>query len=120
MKLLLLILAIAAPACKSVTDWRPVLQPDIFTTYKGQFQSEPNFAHLPGIVAQSYQPSLLQSGGHCEVHKVGFTQDLYFQYIQYKVNIPKLKEFTICHWSKFHNHTNDHPIFSYARKCSFY
>ncbi|KAL0277331.1 UNVERIFIED_CONTAM: hypothetical protein PYX00_004668 [Menopon gallinae] len=50
----------------------------------------------------------------CPLYKVSFKQDLYFQYIQYKVHMPELKEFTICMWSKFHNHSYDHPLFSYA------
>lgn len=25
-----------------------------------------------------------------------------------------MKEFTLCMWSRFYNHTNDHPLFSYA------
>nr|CAD7407543.1 unnamed protein product [Timema poppensis] len=35
-------------------------------------------------------------------------------YIQYKVAVPDLTEFTLCTWSKFYNHSNDHPLFSYA------
>lgn len=30
--------------------------------------------------------------------------------------MPDLKEFTLCMWNKFHNHSNDHPLFSYAGK----
>ncbi|PNF27600.1 hypothetical protein B7P43_G02273 [Cryptotermes secundus] len=36
------------------------------------------------------------------------------QYIQYKTSLPDMKEFTVCMWHKFYNHTNDHPLFSYA------
>lgn len=64
------------------------------------------------IAPQEYQQA--SSGGQCEVFKVGFTQDLYFQYVQYKTDMPDLKEFTLCFWSKFSNHSNDHPLFSYA------
>jgi hypothetical protein len=39
------------------------------------------------------------------------------QYIQYKTSLPDMKEFTVCLWHKFYNHTNDHPLFSYAGKC---
>ncbi|KAJ8935981.1 hypothetical protein NQ318_000851 [Aromia moschata] len=56
----------------------------------------------------------VDAGDECEVYKVGFTQDLYFQYVRYKSDVPDLKQFTLCFWSKFYNHTNDHPIFSYA------
>lgn len=65
-----------------------------------------------GLTSQEYQQA--PSGGQCEVHKIGFTQDLYFQYVQYKTDMPDLKEFTLCFWSKFSNHSNDHPLFSYA------
>ncbi|XP_046984223.1 uncharacterized protein LOC124554202 [Schistocerca americana] len=53
-------------------------------------------------------------GGQCALYKVTFTQDLYFQYIQYKADIPDIQQFTLCAWTKFTNHSNDHPIFSYA------
>lgn len=29
-----------------------------------------------------------------------------------------MKEFTLCMWTKFHNHSNDHPLFSYAGECA--
>lgn len=50
----------------------------------------------------------------CALYKAAMTQDLYFQYIQYKVHMPDLKEFTLCMWHKFYNHSSDHPLFSYA------
>ena len=40
------------------------------------------------------------------------------QYIHYKTSLPDLKEFTVCLWHKFYNHSNDHPLFSYAGKYS--
>ncbi|KAF7278111.1 hypothetical protein GWI33_008874 [Rhynchophorus ferrugineus] len=64
--------------------------------------------------AVEYQPDLNGPGDQCSLYKVGFTQDLYFQYIRYKTSLPDLKEFTLCYWAKFTNHSNDHPIFSYA------
>ncbi|XP_034236467.1 uncharacterized protein LOC117642405 [Thrips palmi] len=53
-------------------------------------------------------------GDTCSLYKAAMTQDLYFQYIQYKVHMPDLKEFTLCMWHKFYNHSSDHPLFSYA------
>jgi hypothetical protein len=41
---------------------------------------------------------------------------LLLQYIQYKTSLPDFQEFTICLWHKFYNHSNDHPLFSYAGK----
>ncbi|KAF5298309.1 hypothetical protein FQA39_LY11793 [Lamprigera yunnana] len=103
------------PTCIGIGDWQPVLHPDLYPNLKTRFPSEQHFSSLPSIVAQSYQhPELSNGGGQCDLYKVEFTQDLYFQYIQYKTSIPELKEFTLCHWAKFKNHSNDHPIFSYA------
>ncbi|XP_011258855.2 uncharacterized protein LOC105252901 [Camponotus floridanus] len=50
----------------------------------------------------------------CSLYKVAMTQQLYFEYIHYKTDLPNMKEFTLCMWTKFHNHSNDHPLFSYA------
>lgn len=114
----LIFLVLITPTCRSISDWRPILQPDLYPGLKGHFPSESNFPSLPSLVAQSYQQpgSPDHAGGQCELYKVGFTQDLYFQYIQYKITLPELKEFTLCYWSKFSNHSNDHPMFSYAGK----
>lgn len=32
--------------------------------------------------------------------------------------MPDLKEFTLCMWHKFYNHSSDHPLFSYASEYS--
>ncbi|XP_063988566.1 uncharacterized protein LOC135168382 [Diachasmimorpha longicaudata] len=50
----------------------------------------------------------------CALYKISMRQQLYFEYIHYKFGMPDLKEFTLCMWTKFTNHTNDHPLFSYA------
>lgn len=110
----LALICLIVPACTSIGDWQPVAQPELHNL-KGIFSSDSHFPSLPSLVAQSYQqPGSANSENQCELYKVGFTQDLYFQYIQYKINFPELKEFTVCYWSKFLNHSNDHPIFSYA------
>lgn len=105
---LLLSCLILAPVCLSIEDddWQPILA----TNYFKQTKNEPSFS---SVIANRYQQP---GGGQCELYKVGFTQDLYFQYIQYKNHMPDLKEFTLCYWSKFSNHSNDHPLFSYAGK----
>ncbi|XP_066903614.1 uncharacterized protein b6 [Halyomorpha halys] len=57
------------------------------------------------------------AGNHrCDLYKVVMQQDNYYQYVQYKAHLPDMKEFTICHWHKFYNHSTDHPIFSYGLK----
>ncbi|EZA55910.1 Neuronal pentraxin-2 [Ooceraea biroi] len=50
----------------------------------------------------------------CSLYKVSMNQQLYFEYIHYKTELPDMKEFTLCAWTKFYNHSNDHPLFSYA------
>lgn len=95
--------------CKAVENWQPVLEADLFA--KTQLPSAPSFS---GLVAQRYQP--LQAEDQCGLYKVAFTQDLYFQYIQFKTHIPEMKEFTLCYWNKYGNHSADHPLFSYAGK----
>lgn len=52
----------------------------------------------------------------CSVFKVSMNQELFYQYVEYEKEIPDLKEFTLCAWTKFHNHSADHPLFSYAGK----
>lgn len=41
-------------------------------------------------------------------------QELFYQYMEYEKDMPDLKEFTLCMWTKFHNHSDDHPLFSYS------
>ncbi|XP_026673661.1 uncharacterized protein LOC113464971 [Ceratina calcarata] len=50
----------------------------------------------------------------CALYKIVMKQQLYFEYVHYKTELPDMKEFTLCMWAKFYNHTNDHPLFSYA------
>lgn len=105
--------------CNSIQEqeWQPLLQPDVFP---GSHEILPDAPSFSSLVAQSYQTNGLQHPpDQCELYKVGFKQDLYFQYIHYKVEIPPLKEFTLCYWAKYTNHSNDHPLFSYAGKSLF-
>lgn len=116
--LLACIIALILPSlCNSIheQEWQPLLQPDVFPNSPEILSDSPSFSSL---VAQSYQSNTLPHtpADQCELYKVGFKQDLYFQYIQYKVEIPPLKEFTLCYWAKYTNHSNDHPLFSYAGK----
>jgi hypothetical protein len=99
-----------------IDNWQPVLQPELYDGIKTISTS-----HSTGYVSQTFHQSaspLRSSSNQCELYKVGFLQDLYFQYIQYKTHVPEMKEFTLCYWSKFANHSNDHPIFSYAGESS--
>ncbi|KAL0105676.1 hypothetical protein PUN28_015859 [Cardiocondyla obscurior] len=65
-------------------------------------------------VDSSHHLLLPNSQDTCSLYKVVMNQQLYFEYIHYKVDLPDMKEFTLCMWTKFHNHSNDHPLFSYA------
>ncbi|KAK9869709.1 hypothetical protein WA026_003448 [Henosepilachna vigintioctopunctata] len=89
-------------------DWQPI-QPAIQRDIFGEINNGANFLDFP---SKEYQQ--ISADTQCEVYKVGFTQDLYFQYVQYKTEISDLKEFTLCFWTKFTNHSNDHSLFSYA------
>lgn len=91
----------------------------LFASTCGQYLSSFDY----GSIASQYLPTsleqgsgLVQSKDQCDLYKVAFKQDLYFQYVQYKAQLPELKEFTLCMWHKFTNHSNDHPLFSYAGK----
>lgn len=88
------------------SSWQPIGSEDIFKEIDNA---------SPQTVYGDLQNNVLKgTSDGCEVYKVGFTQDLYFQYVQYKTHIPEMKEFTLCFWTKFTNHSNDHPLFSYA------
>ncbi|XP_026317519.1 uncharacterized protein LOC113228407 [Hyposmocoma kahamanoa] len=50
----------------------------------------------------------------CSLYKVSLNQELLNQYVEYQKDLPNLKEFTLCMWTKFHNHSQDHPLFSYS------
>lgn len=79
-----------------IVNRRPVLRPT--------YSSKPNpYSSAPAPPTDS-----------CSVYKVSMNQELFYQYVEYEANLPDLKEFTLCMWSKFHNHSEDHPLFSYS------
>ncbi|CAG9823607.1 unnamed protein product [Phaedon cochleariae] len=98
-----------ATSIHNTDTWNPFQQ-----DFQGSTKFLPSPSGLEGPSHTGYQQGAVSGSDQCEVYKVGFTQDLYFQYIQYKTEIPDLKQFTLCHWTKYYNHSNDHPIFSYA------
>lgn len=91
-------------------SWQPLLHSELYQGAKTSYGGG-GFGLFGG---PEYQEESAVANDQCSLYKVGFSQDLYFQYIQYKVSLPELKEFTLCYWAKFFNHSNDHPIFSYA------
>ncbi|XP_030745056.1 uncharacterized protein LOC115874107 [Sitophilus oryzae] len=92
-------------------DWQPLIHGDYFGDAIGHYHGGGGGYGFPD---HGYSSEVDGPGDQCALYKVGFTQDLYFQYIRYKTSLPDLKEFTLCYWAKFTNHSNDHPIFSYA------
>jgi len=90
-------------------NWRPILH-NGFPSGDDSFLPGYQHAHL----AQSAGLASPSASGQCDLYKVQFNQDLYYQYVEYDVKMPELKEFTLCFWNKHVNHSTDHPIFSYA------
>ncbi|XP_033327334.2 pentraxin-related protein b6 [Megalopta genalis] len=109
-----IVLACAAMAAAGVdaiaTAWRPSLpQPSPSILYQ-DYESPPSQV----LFEFDGSPLLTEERDKCAIYKVTMRQQLYFEYIHYKTDLPDMKEFTLCMWTKFYNHTNDHPLFSYA------
>lgn len=107
-------------------DWLPIV-PESSITYKTYIKTPERVldtSHSLKIINR--RPTLTHFGNSnkiskpirgqetCSVYKVSMNQELFYQYIEYEKNIPDLKEFTLCMWTKFHNHSEDHPLFSYS------
>ncbi|KAJ0183663.1 hypothetical protein K1T71_000086 [Dendrolimus kikuchii] len=110
-------------------DWQPILPASSLTyaTYKSPERSLSASPHLkivnrrPQIhnhyVSSNKLSSMLGTAAPmsdtCSIYKVSMNQELFYQYVEYEKDLPDLKEFTLCMWTKFHNHSEDHPLFSY-------
>uniref|UniRef100_A0A1A9VCQ0 Pentraxin (PTX) domain-containing protein n=1 Tax=Glossina austeni TaxID=7395 RepID=A0A1A9VCQ0_GLOAU len=57
--------------------------------------------------------SLAFSGDQCAVKKYAFNHD---GIVEYNNKIPELKQFTICFWMRFTNHSGDHVVLTYSVK----
>ncbi|XP_076756709.1 pentraxin-related protein b6 [Xylocopa sonorina] len=100
------------------TSWRPSYQATADNVYQlqrdsllyetGQIQSIYDIEGSSLLIQQEPEQD------RCALYKIAMTQQLYFEYVHYKTKLPDMKEFTLCMWTKFYNHTNDHPLFSYA------
>ncbi|KAF9800385.1 hypothetical protein SFRURICE_015895, partial [Spodoptera frugiperda] len=125
---LIVVIALVGAAMAKDSDWQPIL-PDtsvMFSTYHTPERSLDTNPQLKIVnrrpIHQQYgsgnKVSLFnpanQMSDTCSIHKVSMNQELFFQYMEYEKEIPDLKEFTLCMWTKFHNHSGDHPLFSYA------
>ncbi|KPI92036.1 Neuronal pentraxin receptor [Papilio xuthus] len=71
-------------------------------------------SHTTNKLTSFYNVASAPSTDTCSVYKVSMNQELLYQYLEYDKLLPDLKEFTLCMWTKFHNHSQDHPLFSYA------
>ncbi|XP_014469633.1 PREDICTED: uncharacterized protein LOC106741801 [Dinoponera quadriceps] len=102
--------------CEAISSsWRPIVPAHSGASTLHQEASI--FGNAPTQTlydADSSHLLLPQDQERCSLYKVAMNQQLYFEYIHYKMDLPDLKEFTLCTWTKFYNHTNDHPLFSYA------
>ncbi|CAB3259000.1 unnamed protein product [Arctia plantaginis] len=124
------VVAFLATAIAEENDWHPVL-PQSTVSYQPYQASERSFDSRPHLkiinrrpVSSSqhisphkvslYNPSPSPMSDTCSVYKVSMNQELFFQYVEYEKHLPDLKEFTLCMWKKFHNHSSDHPLFSYS------
>lgn len=75
--------------------------------------------HIPASGGELLSSSVHAPSDGCALYKVAFNQDQYYQYLQFKEELPDLKEFTLCMWTKFNNHSSDHPLFSYVGEFTF-
>ncbi|CAH0578375.1 unnamed protein product [Chrysodeixis includens] len=124
---LLIVLAVFGAAVARESDWHPIL-PEGTVMYSTYHDSERTADSSPRLKIVNRRPSPTQySSGNkvslfkpnamsdsCSVYKVSMNQELFYQYLEYDKEVPDLKEFTLCMWTKFHNHSSDHPLFSYS------
>ncbi|KAG7212707.1 hypothetical protein KM043_012978 [Ampulex compressa] len=98
------------------SPWRPILPIHTNTKILHHESTALGSAPMQSLYELEAHPHLVlqQERDTCSLYKVSMDQQLYFEYVHYKMDLPDLKEFTLCAWTKFHNHSNDHPLFSYA------
>ncbi|XP_063241843.1 uncharacterized protein LOC134541995 [Bacillus rossius redtenbacheri] len=108
------LLALAAGRGADGGGWTPIAPPHAVQLAAGLGEpfDDPGASRRLGFPPQLRLVD--DDSDQCALYKVSMAQELYFQYIQYKLSIPDMTEFTMCAWTKFYNHSNDHPIFSYA------
>ncbi|XP_015586506.1 uncharacterized protein LOC107263622 [Cephus cinctus] len=117
-KMLLLFCTLFSATVAISSQWRPVIPTRLGSSLLHQEAA----AYESPLATYSYDevslpqshPLAQQEQDQCALYKVSMSQQLYFEYIHYKTDLPDLQEFTLCMWTKFYNHSNDHPLFSYA------
>ncbi|GBP90809.1 hypothetical protein EVAR_64794_1 [Eumeta japonica] len=117
-------LLLVAYALAREDGWQPIV-PEASITYNAYIKSSdraldtrrPSTNKIYGTsgkLSSLYNVAQGSEGDSCNLYKISMNQELYYQYVEYEKDLPDLKEFTLCMWSKFHNHSDDHPLFSYA------
>ncbi|KAG6455993.1 uncharacterized protein LOC115447263 [Manduca sexta] len=126
---LLILCTLCGLAVARESEWQPMM-PEPSIAYAGYKQSDRSLEASPSLKIINRRPlnghylsnnklTFLNSApaampDTCSVYKVSMNQELFYQYVEYEKSLPDLKEFTLCMWTKCHNHTADHPLFSYA------
>ncbi|CAH0684708.1 unnamed protein product [Chilo suppressalis] len=108
-------------------DWQPIMPEELsyssFVKSPERSLQQSSLKILNRRPSPSYSSNKLSSSinlapplgsDSCSVYKVSMNQELFYQYMEYEKRLPDLKEFTLCAWTKFHNHSADHPLFSYS------
>lgn len=127
---LLIALALLGAVVAEENDWQPIL-PESSVMYQTYHNAERSLDVRPQLKIVNRRP--IQSSQYvspnkvslfnqkpsslsdtCSIYKVSMNQELFYQYVEYEQDLPDLKEFTLCMWKKFHNHSSDHPLFSYS------
>ncbi|VVC93810.1 unnamed protein product [Leptidea sinapis] len=132
MRLIILLTVLTSTWCRE-QDWQPIVSSDstvVFSSYnqpsdrqigsssqlkilnRRPTHSRPTFQS--NKYSNLYYTAPPSEADSCSLYKVSMNQELFYQYLEYDTRIPDLKEFTLCLWAKYHNHTEDHPLFSYA------
>ncbi|XP_063374110.1 uncharacterized protein LOC134661834 [Cydia amplana] len=126
---LVLLCVLAGAVCAREEGWQPIV-PESSLTYTTYVKSpersldtssalkiinrKPPSLAYPSKLSGAYSAGPQGDSDACSVYKVSMNQELFYQYVQYEKDLPDLKEFTLCMWAKFHNHSEDHPLFSYS------
>ena len=102
----------------SSTLWDPLRTNSYHNFYSSIIQNQDEEDNQNAARNNYHDNYALSSPGYhqCSLHKLVFTQHLQKQYVSYKHDLTVLKEFTLCMWVNFHNHSNDHSLFSYSGK----
>ncbi|XP_045509780.1 uncharacterized protein LOC123705161 [Colias croceus] len=129
MRIIILCYLVGAVWC-SEQDWLPIVHktaaypsyspqsdPSIDSSSQLRILNRPSYQSSPydsSKYSGLFKPVPVTETDSCSVYKVSMNQELFYQYLEYDTKLPDLKEFTLCMWSKYHNHSADHPLFSYA------